>query len=211
MILVSIPTDPSKKNAHAMGNFQKHLWLSIVETGFEDERDAEDAINALDNTAFGYDNRKFSVEWARSVSNQRPTKTLFVINFDPVQTRVRDIEKHFEPYGKILHVRIQRNFAFVQFETQEEATKALEYTHMRLDEDFVADNDDDGSPSDDSGGDDSDGSASGGGQEIIPKKVSKKEALASKTSLSKKKILMKVPQRKRNRRGRRIRMHPREQ
>ncbi|GKD48428.1 serine/arginine-rich splicing factor RS31-like protein isoform X2 [Tanacetum coccineum] len=72
------------------GNFQKHLWLSIVETGFvdltfvyfEDERDAEDAINALDNTAFGYDKRKFSVEWAR-------------------------------------------------FETQEEATKALEYTHMR--------------------------------------------------------------------------------
>ncbi|GJT73823.1 serine/arginine-rich splicing factor RS31-like protein isoform X2 [Tanacetum coccineum] len=104
----------------AIGNFQKHLWLSIVETGFEDltfvyfedERDAEDAINALDNTAFGYDKRKFSVEWAR--------------------TRVRDIEKHFEPYGKILHVRIQRNFAFVQFETQEEATKALEYTHMRL-------------------------------------------------------------------------------
>ncbi|GJX71542.1 laccase-12-like protein [Tanacetum coccineum] len=51
------------------GNFQKHLWLSIVETGFEDltfvyfedERDAEDAINALDNTAFGYDKRKGSI------------------------------------------------------------------------------------------------------------------------------------------------------
>nr|GEX66094.1 serine/arginine-rich splicing factor RS31-like isoform X1 [Tanacetum cinerariifolium] len=108
---------------------------------FEDERDAEDAIYALDNTVFGYDRRKLSVEWARgernrhrdgskSASNQRPTKTLFVINFDPVHTRVRDIEKHFEPYGKILHVRIRRNFAFVQFETQEEATKALECTHM---------------------------------------------------------------------------------
>ncbi|GJX73180.1 serine/arginine-rich splicing factor RS31-like protein isoform X2 [Tanacetum coccineum] len=32
---------------------------------FEDERDAEDAINALDNTAFRYDRRKLSVEWAR--------------------------------------------------------------------------------------------------------------------------------------------------
>ena len=32
---------------------------------FEDERDAEDAINALDNTAFGYDRRRLSVEWAR--------------------------------------------------------------------------------------------------------------------------------------------------
>lgn len=60
----------------------------------------------------------------------RPTKTLFVINFDPIRTRIRDIEKHFEPYGKVLNVRIRRNFAFVQFATQEEATKALECTDM---------------------------------------------------------------------------------
>ncbi|KAI3693470.1 hypothetical protein L6452_33305 [Arctium lappa] len=108
---------------------------------YEDERDAEDAIHALDNSPFGYDRRRLSVEWARgergrhrdgskSVANQRPTKTLFVINFDPIRTRVGDIEKHFEPYGKVLHVRIRRNFAFVQFETQEDATKALECTHM---------------------------------------------------------------------------------
>lgn len=65
------------------------------------------------------------------MANQRPTKTLFVINFDPIRTRTRDIERHFEPYGKILSVRIRRNFAFVQFENQEDATKALECTHMR--------------------------------------------------------------------------------
>lgn len=69
---------------------------------------------------------------SRSVANQRPTKTLFIINFDPIRTTVRDIERHFEPYGRILHVRIRRNFAFVQFETQEDATKALECTHMRF-------------------------------------------------------------------------------
>lgn len=57
---------------------------------------------------------------------------MFVINFDPIRTRIRDIERHFEPYGNVLHVRIRRNFAFVQFETQEDATKALECTHMRL-------------------------------------------------------------------------------
>lgn len=68
---------------------------------------------------------------SNSMANQRPTKTLFVINFDPISTRVRDIERHFDPYGKVLHVRIRRNFAFVQFETQEDATKALECTHMR--------------------------------------------------------------------------------
>lgn len=65
------------------------------------------------------------------MANQRPTKTLFVINFDPIRTTVRDIERHFEQYGRILHVRIRRNFAFVQFETQEDATRALEATHMR--------------------------------------------------------------------------------
>ncbi|XP_071716698.1 serine/arginine-rich splicing factor RS31-like isoform X2 [Rutidosis leptorrhynchoides] len=108
---------------------------------FDDERDAEDAIRSLDNTPFGYDRRRLSVEWARgernrhrdgskSMANQRPTKTLFIINFDPIRMRVSDIERHYEPYGKLLHVRIRRNFAFVQFETQEEATKALKSTHM---------------------------------------------------------------------------------
>ncbi|KAL0309373.1 UNVERIFIED_CONTAM: Serine/arginine-rich splicing factor RS31 [Sesamum calycinum] len=106
---------------------------------FEDERDAEDAIRGLDNLPFGHDRRRLSVEWAKGergrqhdarAASQRPTKTLFVINFDPVRTRERDIERHFEPYGKVLNVRIRRNFAFVQFETQEDATKALECTHM---------------------------------------------------------------------------------
>eukprot|EP01018_Ginkgo_biloba_P012730 Gb_39834 [translate_table: standard] len=110
----------------------------------DDERDAEDAIRGLDNTEFGRQRRRLSVEWARqgdrvirhregsmrSAANLKPTKTLFVINFDPFSTRVRDLERHFEPYGKLLHVRIRRNFAFVQYETQEEATKALECTNM---------------------------------------------------------------------------------
>ncbi|XP_010267491.1 PREDICTED: serine/arginine-rich splicing factor RS31-like isoform X2 [Nelumbo nucifera] len=110
---------------------------------FDDERDAEDAIRRIDDTPFGYSRRRLSVEWARqgdcglrhrdgsrAMANQGSTKTLFVINFDPIRTRIRDIERHFEPYGKVLHVRIRRNFAFVQFETQEDATKALECTHM---------------------------------------------------------------------------------
>ncbi|KAK4267031.1 hypothetical protein QN277_023876 [Acacia crassicarpa] len=115
------------------------IYAGFAFVYYEDERDAEDAIRALDNFPFGYDKRRLSVEWARgergrhrdgSRANQKPTKTLFVINFDPIRTRIRDIEKHFEPYGKVLHVRIRRNFAFVQFETQEDATKALECTHM---------------------------------------------------------------------------------
>jgi RNA recognition motif-containing protein len=62
--------------------------------------------------------------------NTKPTRTLFVINFDPINTRVTDLERHFDPFGKISNVRIRKNFAFVQFETQEDATKALDATHL---------------------------------------------------------------------------------
>ncbi|KAL6847535.1 hypothetical protein ACP4OV_022561 [Aristida adscensionis] len=106
---------------------------------FEDERDAEDAIRRLDNVDFGYSRRRLSVEWSRQVEpvpksrdrptgDAKPTRTLFVINFDPIRTKVRDIERHFEPYGKITNIRIRRNFAFVQYETQEEATAAVKNT-----------------------------------------------------------------------------------
>lgn len=53
-----------------------------------------------------------------------------MINFDPYNTRVRDLERHFGPYGNLVYVRIRRNFAFVRYELQEEATKALDSTHM---------------------------------------------------------------------------------
>lgn len=109
----------------------------------DDERDAEDAIRGLDRIEFGRKGRRLRVEWTkhergvkkpggsrRSSTNTRPSKTLFVINFDTYQTRTRDLERHFEPYGKIVSVRIRRNFAFVQYEYQEDATKALDATNM---------------------------------------------------------------------------------
>lgn len=120
-----------------------------MKTGFAfvymgDERDAEDAIRSLDNREFGRQKRRLCVEWAkqgdgpvrrreerrRNASDLKPAKTLFVINFDPISTSVRDLETHFEPYGKLIRVHIRKNFAFVQYETQEEATKALESTNM---------------------------------------------------------------------------------
>ncbi|XAR54094.1 hypothetical protein NMG60_11029100 [Bertholletia excelsa] len=108
----------------------------------EDERDADDAIRRLDRSEFGRKGRRLRVEWTkqergirrpgsvRSSANTRPSKTLFVINFDPIHTRTRDLERHFEPYGKISNVRIRRNFAFIQYESQEDAVKALDATHM---------------------------------------------------------------------------------
>jgi hypothetical protein len=37
----------------------------------------------------------------RPTGDVKATRTLFVINFDPIHTKIRDIEKHFEPYDKI--------------------------------------------------------------------------------------------------------------
>ncbi|CAN6987437.1 unnamed protein product [Brassica rapa subsp. trilocularis] len=111
----------------------------------ENERDADDAIRGLDRIEFGRKGRRLRVEWTkgerggdrrsggggsrRSSSSMRPSKTLFVINFDADNTRTRDLERHFEAYGKIVNVRIRRNFAFIQYEEQEDATRALEATN----------------------------------------------------------------------------------
>ncbi|KAJ6400762.1 hypothetical protein OIU84_016235 [Salix udensis] len=100
-----------------------------------------DSIRGLDNIPSGYDRRRLSVEWARGAHgrhrdgprmtvNQRPTKTLFVINFNPIHLRAEDIKRHFECYGEVLDVRIRLNCAFVQFETQEDATKSPHCMHM---------------------------------------------------------------------------------
>lgn len=40
----------------------------------------------------------------------KPTTTLFVVNFDVDRTRERDLEKHFEPYGRLKRVQIKRNY-----------------------------------------------------------------------------------------------------
>ena len=109
-------------------------WLRAVKTwspsSLEDSirvTDVEDAIRGLDDSKFGRQRRQLSVEWKkpidrsfrrfedgrRSIINLKPTKTLFVIKFDSYNTKAREFESHFEPYGKVLNVRIQRNFTFV--------------------------------------------------------------------------------------------------
>ncbi|CAL5397917.1 unnamed protein product [Camellia sinensis] len=127
---------------------QEIMILSDPVAGFafvymEDERDAEDAIRRLDRIEFGRKGHRLRIEWTkqerdirrpgssrRPSANTRPSKTLFVINFDTIHTRTRDLEKHFEPYGKVLNVRIRRNFAFIHYETQEDATRALDATNL---------------------------------------------------------------------------------
>ncbi len=42
------------------------------------------------------------------------------------------IEKMFSEYGKILGVSLHKSYGFVQFETEEDAKKAVEGTHKKL-------------------------------------------------------------------------------
>lgn len=83
---------------------------------------------------FGEKKRHLRVEFAKARAGSRrrastPSNTLFVVNFDSRTTRERDLEDHFEQYGRLLRVNIRRNYAFVQYETVEEATEALNKTH----------------------------------------------------------------------------------
>eukprot|EP01102_Stenamoeba_stenopodia_P022821 TRINITY_DN964_c0_g3_i2.p1 TRINITY_DN964_c0_g3~~TRINITY_DN964_c0_g3_i2.p1 ORF type:complete len:167 (-),score=46.72 TRINITY_DN964_c0_g3_i2:582-1082(-) len=54
-----------------------------------------------------------------------PNRTLFVVSFDPYETRERDLRNAFEPFGNVVRVDLRRNYAFVEFETVESASEAL--------------------------------------------------------------------------------------
>ncbi|KAK3246981.1 hypothetical protein CYMTET_43507 [Cymbomonas tetramitiformis] len=111
-----------------------------MKTGFAfvymyDERDGELAISALDGLQRG--RRTLRVEWAKGQgatkakederkAAAKPTKTLFVCNFDPRVTREEELERHFEDFAPISRIHIKRNFAFLEFESVEASRAALE-------------------------------------------------------------------------------------
>ncbi|KAK9832133.1 hypothetical protein WJX74_000259 [Apatococcus lobatus] len=117
-----------------------------MKTGFafvymKDDRDAEDAIRALDRREFGYRRRRLRVEWAKGDGDvkrredlrrrqTKPTTTLFVVNFDVENTVERDLERHFEQFGKLTRVQIKRNYAFIQYDDVEAATAAVDSCHL---------------------------------------------------------------------------------
>lgn len=38
----------------------------------------------------------------------RPNTTLFIVNFDVMRVRTRDVERYFEPYGRLKRVEIKK-------------------------------------------------------------------------------------------------------
>lgn len=43
-----------------------------------------------------------------------PNTTLFVVNFDPLETDERDMRDYFGKFGDLDRVQIKKNFAFIQ-------------------------------------------------------------------------------------------------
>jgi len=61
--------------------------------------------------------------------NIKPSDTLFVVNFQEETTKREDLKMLFEPFGELLRIDMKRNYAFVQFKTIDEATKAKDATN----------------------------------------------------------------------------------
>lgn len=61
--------------------------------------------------------------------NIAPSETLFVVNFHEETTKKEDLEMLFEPFGELVRIDLKRNYAFVQFKSIAEATKAKETTN----------------------------------------------------------------------------------
>mmetsp|Transcript_25577 Transcript_25577/g.64891 ORF Transcript_25577/g.64891 Transcript_25577/m.64891 type:complete len:246 (-) Transcript_25577:1111-1848(-) len=94
------------------------------------EEDGDYAIRKLDGTEWGYKRRKLRLEWAKQRDAERkretrPNTTLFVVNFDTVRTRTSDVERAFEPFGRLKRVEIKKNFAFVEYDSLDDAQYAL--------------------------------------------------------------------------------------
>ncbi|KXZ52904.1 hypothetical protein GPECTOR_8g283 [Gonium pectorale] len=98
------------------------------------KEDGDEAVRRLDRSEWGRKRRLLRVEWAQHKESDlkrdtRPSRTLFVVNFDVRRTSERDIERFFMRYGNLTRVQIKKNYAFVQFPDVESAVRALERTN----------------------------------------------------------------------------------
>ncbi|KAL6784039.1 SRS10 [Auxenochlorella protothecoides x Auxenochlorella symbiontica] len=107
---------------------------------YEDIRDAEDAIKDLDGREWGRMRRRLRAEFSKTDVNVKvreerrreaaiPNTTLFVAGFDPRTIRTRDLERAFEPFGRVKRCQIKKSFCFVEFYDLEDAKEACKKVH----------------------------------------------------------------------------------
>lgn len=67
-----------------------------------------------------------------------PSETLFVVNFHEERTKHDDLEMLFKEYGELVRIDMKNNYAFVQFTSIENATRAKDATNGgKLDESVI--------------------------------------------------------------------------
>lgn len=70
--------------------------------------------------------------------NIQPNETLFVVNFSEETTKKEDLEMLFSKFGDLVRIDMKRNYAFVQFTSIEDATKAKNATNGgKLDQNVI--------------------------------------------------------------------------
>jgi heterogeneous nuclear ribonucleoprotein R len=122
-------------NNNSIENRFKNRGFCFVE--FIDHKSASIAKRKLSmprhNKIF---NRDIIVDWADQ--NEEPdeeimskVKVLFVKNLSN-DISEQDLERYFEPYGKLERIRKMNNFAFIHFDQRENALKAMEQLNNKV-------------------------------------------------------------------------------
>ncbi|CAJ1957304.1 unnamed protein product [Cylindrotheca closterium] len=104
-----------------------------------DKDDAERFVSAINGMEVPNLSSALRVEFARGDGrikkkeddrrkNIQPSETLFVVNFHEETTKREDLQMLFEPFGELVRIDMKRNYAFVQFRSVDDATKAKETT-----------------------------------------------------------------------------------
>ncbi|KDD77172.1 hypothetical protein H632_c4p2 [Helicosporidium sp. ATCC 50920] len=115
---------------------------------YENAKDADACLSALDGREWGTQKRRLRAELARGDTNVRqresmrreaaaPSRTLFVAGYDPRHIRPRDLEQAFEPFGRVNRCEIRKSYAFVEFEHLKDAEEACRKLHGTSFEDRV--------------------------------------------------------------------------
>lgn len=104
---------------------------------FIDHKSASVAKRKLSSSRFNrVFNRELAVDWADP--NDEPdeetmskVKVLYVKNLSAEVTE-EEVQKLFEPYGKLERVRKMKDYAFVHFDQREDAVKAMEEQNTKV-------------------------------------------------------------------------------
>lgn len=71
-------------------------------------------------------------------NNILPNETLFIVNFSEETTKREDLEMLFSKFGDLVRIDMKRNYAFVQFTSIDDATKAKNATNGgKLDQNVI--------------------------------------------------------------------------